>query len=172
MNPRLWFWRLPRLLIFVLAVGCTDSASVPGQDSDAGLDVPLDGPDGEVGDLSSEEVPPDDRDDDGLDDLREAALGTDPDHPDTDRDGLMDYQEVERLGTDPLSRDSDGDGLSDGEEVQSVGSDPLRRDSDDDGFGDRREWVTGTNPMASDSDGDGVGANGDCDDYSWLYRLF
>ncbi len=64
-----------------------------------------------------------DRDHDGLSDVEEARLGTNPDNPDTDGDGLTDGQEV-LLGTNPLSADTDGDGISDLQEVMG-GSDPL-----------------------------------------------
>ncbi len=46
--------------------------------------------------------------------------------PDADSDGLDDVTEV-HLGTDPRSSDTDGDGLSDGDEHRA-GSDPLDRD--------------------------------------------
>ena len=49
-----------------------------------------------------------DRDEDGLSDDEEAALGTDPDNPDTDGDTINDGQEVSD-GTDPLEPcDSEG----------------------------------------------------------------
>jgi hypothetical protein len=41
-----------------------------------------------------------------------------------DGDGLLDVEEA-RLGTDPLNWDSDGDGFGDGEEVLVMGTDPL-----------------------------------------------
>ncbi|WP_462169268.1 hypothetical protein [Pseudoalteromonas lipolytica] len=68
-----------------------------------------------------------DSDNDGLKDIHEEELGTDPYYNDSDFDGLSDSEEV-RLGTDPLSEDSDGDGYSDWFELQ-VGSDPLDIDS-------------------------------------------
>jgi hypothetical protein len=46
---------------------------------------------------------------------------------DDDNDGLTDMQESE-LGTDPLSRDTDGDGWSDKEEIEE-GTDPLSASS-------------------------------------------
>lgn len=77
-----------------------------------------------------------DTDLDGLPDLVELALGSDPTNPDTDGDGLLDYDEFnqfgrfmtfnfqfpgfflspagsQQLGTSLTSTDSDGDGLSD-----------------------------------------------------------
>lgn len=58
-----------------------------------------------------------DRDGDGLSDDEERALGTDPDNPDTDRDGLNDYEEVKIYKTNPRNPDTDGDGNNDGVEV-------------------------------------------------------
>jgi hypothetical protein len=54
-----------------------------------------------------------DTDGDGLADVDETALGTNPDDPDSDHDGLNDYLEVVVLKTNPLSADSDGDGIGD-----------------------------------------------------------
>lgn len=47
-----------------------------------------------------------DSDGDSLPDIEEAELGTDPDHPDSDRDGQDDRFEVLLAGTDPLSPSS------------------------------------------------------------------
>jgi hypothetical protein len=66
----------------------------------------------------------DDTDGDGLPDVDEEALGTDPTSADTDGDGLTDLEEVDLHGTDPTAADSDGDGIDDGVEV-AEGSDPL-----------------------------------------------
>ena len=57
-----------------------------------------------------------DSDNDGIADLRERALGTNPCWVDTDGDGVADGRELQ-VGTDSLNRDSDGDGLSDGDEL-------------------------------------------------------
>ena len=64
-----------------------------------------------------------DSDGDGLSDLLEEQLGTNPLEADTDGDGLSDGDEVS-AGLDPLDDDTDGDGLPDGEEM-SGGGDPL-----------------------------------------------
>lgn len=53
---------------------------------------------------------------------------------DDDGDGLLDIDE-EDLGTDPLDADSDDDGMDDGTEVE-VGADPLDVDTDGDGIED------------------------------------
>lgn len=57
-----------------------------------------------------------DSDGDGLSNLMELELGTDPAKRDTDGDGLSDGAEY-RLGTDPLSADTDGNGIIDGQEM-------------------------------------------------------
>lgn len=65
-----------------------------------------------------------DSDKDGLDDVREKQLGTDPNNPDTDGDGLSDGDEVLIWKTNPLNPDTDGDGFKDGDEVKH-GYSPL-----------------------------------------------
>jgi hypothetical protein len=96
-----------------------------------------------------------DRDGDGLSDLHEARIGTDPLNPDTDGDGLTDYEEVMIYRTDPLKTDTDGDRLTDAEEVR-LGTDPLNPDTDGDGLLDGEEFAHGTDPFKADTDGDGL----------------
>jgi hypothetical protein len=73
----------------------------------------------------------------------------DPDcTPDTDGDGICDVQEA-ALGTDPNNADSDGDGIPDGDEVRG-GTDPNDADSDGDGIPDGDEARVGTNPLVPD----------------------
>lgn len=67
---------------------------------------------------------PIDTDKDGLDDIREKELGTNPKVSDTDKDGLIDGDEVIIWKTNPLNPDTDGDGYADGEEVKN-GYNPL-----------------------------------------------
>ncbi|OGQ04135.1 MAG: hypothetical protein A3F82_07325 [Deltaproteobacteria bacterium RIFCSPLOWO2_12_FULL_44_12] len=115
-----------------------------------------------------------DRDNDGLSDDFEIQTGTDPDDPDTDKDGLFDgAEEIIRDGfvdrakgeTDPKIQDMDGDGLFDGTEVLWTHTSPYNTDSDGDCIPDglemnRRQFseVTGadTDPMNPDTDGDGL----------------
>lgn len=59
-----------------------------------------------------------DSDKDGLTDVREATLGTDPQNADTDNDGLFDKEEVDVYLTNPLNPDTDGDTFKDGDEVK------------------------------------------------------
>lgn len=105
-----------------------------------------------------------DTDGDGIDDGVEIANGSDPLDPcdpndndcDDDSDGLTNIEEA-NLGTDPTNPDTDGDGINDGDEVTN-GSDPLNPcdpddsapdcniDTDGDGVLDVRELIDGTNP--------------------------
>ena len=68
---------------------------------------------------------------------------------DSDHDGLTDLTEL-LLGTNPFNADSDGDGLSDGDEI-SHGTDPHNADSDDDGVNDGEEITTHLNPLVKDN---------------------
>jgi hypothetical protein len=109
-----------------------------------------------------------DSDTDGLADLYEIRLGTDPLNADTDEDGLNDRIEwlYRRSGLDPLDAtdascdpemvgilDSDGDGLNDCEEA-FFGSLANRVDSDDDGLPDSVEFRFGTSPQQEEGSGD------------------
>lgn len=95
-----------------------------------------------------------DTDGDGLDDLEEYNMSTNPESTDTDNDGLDDMEEVE-AGTDPAVFDSDGDSLGDGFEVD-WGSDPRSRDTDKEGLDDGKEFELGSNPADNDTDDDGL----------------
>lgn len=79
---------------------------------------------------------------------------------DLDGDGLNNLEEY-TLGTEPQYNDTDSDGLSDGEEVNTYGTDPLKVDTDEDGLSDGDEVYIGTSPLSADSDGDGTL---DCDE--------
>jgi hypothetical protein len=97
-----------------------------------------------------------DSDNDGLQDVLENTMCTDPDLADSDGDGLCDGnlavgstcsagEDVDADGvidpteTDPCDPDTDGDGLTDGEEVNTYGTDPLDPDTDADGLNDFAE---------------------------------
>lgn len=108
-----------------------------------------------------------DSDADGLSDVIEQALGTDPNKSDTDGDGLTDSEELQ-IGTDPTltdtdnngvwdgDEDADGDGLTNLEEIK-LGTDPTQQDTDTDGLTDYEEQQTyNTDPTNEDTDGDGA----------------
>lgn len=67
-----------------------------------------------------------DKDTDGLTDIEEGKLGTDPQKSDTDGDGLLDNDEIKIYKTNPLKFDTDGDGKNDGYEVRR-NLDPLKK---------------------------------------------
>ena len=65
-----------------------------------------------------------DIDGDGLSNIQESALGTNPLVIDTDADGLNDGDEVNTYFTSPLLRDTDVDGLTDGDEILTYMTNP------------------------------------------------
>lgn len=69
---------------------------------------------------------------------------------DTDGDGLTNLEE-QAVGTNPLSADTDGDGLTDSQEVKTYRTDPLKADTDGDGMADGREITNGTDPLVMDA---------------------
>lgn len=94
-------------------------------------------------------TPLEDTDGDGLDDLQEATLGSDPSRADTDRDGLDDGRELE-LGTGLLDQDSDDDGVRDGAEGRSC---PACEDFEPEADPDGDQRIAALDP---DTDDDGL----------------
>ncbi|MDN4618425.1 S-layer homology domain-containing protein [Paenibacillus sp. PsM32] len=73
---------------------------------------------------------------------------------DNDHDGLNNIREMQ-LNTDPNNEDSDFDGWNDGLEIQRE-TDPLKADTDNDGLDDSIEENFGMNPLNSDTNGNGI----------------
>lgn len=69
---------------------------------------------------------------------------------DDDNDGLLDIDEL-LLATDPFDDDSDDDGIKDGIEVNTYNTNPLLADTDGDGATDLAEINLGSNPLAAPS---------------------
>lgn len=83
-----------------------------------------------------------DQDGDGLPNVQEADIGTDPNLADSDSDGLNDGNEIVE-DTDPFDDDTDDDFLKDGTEVQSpFNTNPNDPDTDGDGVLDGNETYT------------------------------
>jgi len=141
-------------------VGATDPLDTDTDDGGTqdGTEVLADGTDPVAAPLDDAAADPDN---DGLSNAQEAAIGSDPNDPDSDGDGIDDGDEVGNDGalnlgdTNPLDADSDDDGLGDGAEV--LGADGLPNSGDE------------TDPLVPDTDGDGLndglesGVNGDVD---------
>ena len=135
-----------------------------------GSGLPVAGPASpNAGLLSRLDLP--DSDGDGLKDVTERTIGTDPSDVDSDNDGILDGAEA-KFGTNPLAADTDSDGYDDYAEI-AAGTDPTDPsvhpdgpvptqsltdpygDQDHDGLTDAEEWAYGTNPADADTDGDG-----------------
>ncbi|WGZ95557.1 MAG: hypothetical protein QJT81_06100 [Candidatus Thiothrix putei] len=129
--------------------------------------------DGVVDERDADDANPNnDSDGDGLGNISEKTLGTDPLKDDTDGDGKKDGEEV---GANPASPiDTDGDGKIDAVESAIIDTDgdgimdeldADLPDADSDGLTDAEEATLGTDPSKADTDGDGkndkaeVGAN-------------
>ncbi|MFZ8201899.1 NosD domain-containing protein, partial [Alteromonas portus] len=76
---------------------------------------------------------------------------------DLDGDGLENIKEF-LLGSNPLNRDSDSDGLTDADEY-SLGTSPIKADTDNDGYSDSEDSFPLDSTEWRDSDGDGIGDN-------------
>ncbi len=111
---------LPIALCALLAVACGNET--PGEDNNGTTQSN----NGTTGGKKKPPVSTVDTDMDGLTDVEEAELGSDPNNPDTDGDGLNDGLEVE-IGTDPTKADTDGDGRDDKQEIDQ-NTDPTVAD--------------------------------------------
>ncbi len=88
-----------------------------------------------------------DLDKDGLDDVREKEIKTNPQNPDSDSDGITDGDEVILHKSLPLNADTDNDGLSDGDEVLIWKTNVLNPDTDGDTYPDGTEVKNGYSPL-------------------------
>ncbi|QKX06360.1 hypothetical protein HN014_16045 [Aquimarina sp. TRL1] len=101
-----------------------------------------------VGDIS----PTLDSDGDGVVNITEISIGTDPYNG---CDFTTQDQDRELIDDDWKSGDCDNDGLENGIELD-LDIDPLDRDSDDDGIDDKKEIDWELDPNDEDSDDDGI----------------
>ncbi len=95
-----------------------------------------------------------DLDGDGMDDLWERKHAIEDGQNDPDNDGLTNLEEY-RLGTDPLNADTDTDGMPDEWETLYGDMEPDQ-DDDNDGLTNLEEYYAGTDPKNPDTDGDGT----------------
>lgn len=107
-----------------------------------------------------------DRDADGLTELQEFNLSTNPLLADTDGDGLLDGEEPTGKSS-PRNPDTDGDGLNDYAEVKTHLTDATKVDSDGDSLSDREEVAAGLNPL----DGNDALIDSDNDGFSNLHEV-
>ena len=115
-----------------------------------------------------EEMDMTDTDGDGLIDVLEEFIGTDPLMKDTDGDFLTDYEEAYLVGTNPILIDSNGNGIMDANDDMEldglankdeldIGTSATNRDTDYDGLNDGEEVKQyGTDPLNEDTDGDTI----------------
>jgi Mg-chelatase subunit ChlD len=106
-----------------------------------------------------------DSDEDGIADLTEYQLHSNPNDPDTDDDGLLDGFEYDFSKTSLTDQDTDSNGIVDADEdldqdglsnleEQTHETDPLLEDTDKDEVNDAVELENGTNPLNPDTDED------------------
>ena len=121
----------------------------------------------EPSETPEEEIDYTDTDGDGLIDVIETEIGTNPEKTDTDEDGLSDFDETYLTATNPLKKDTDDDGVFDPEEdmdedglnalaEMEAGTFPSYADTDCDGLSDGEEGKYSTNPLNPDTDEDGL----------------
>lgn len=100
-----------------------------------------------------------DLDGDGLSNLLEFWLETNPGDTDTDDDGVSDFTEYNSRGSDTRRTDTDRDGLPDAWETAN-GTNPFvadqNGDPDSDGLTNAEEFAGNSKPLDPDSDDDGV----------------
>ncbi len=138
----------------------TDTGGVPDGVEDRNFNGRVDDEEGDPNDPDDDAVL--DSDGDGLSDLAEVGLGTDPLDADSDDDGVLDGDEPQR-GDDTdgdglinaLDPDSDGDGILDGTELGLTDAGPGT-DEDAGNFVADADPSTTTDPLDPDTDNGGV----------------
>lgn len=95
-----------------------------------------------------------DSDGDGISDLQEEEIGTDPTNVDSDGDRISDGVEL-KMGLKPQNV-LDANGVPTGENINIVKGCNTENDEDGDRLNDCEERVLGTDGCISDTDGDGV----------------
>jgi uncharacterized repeat protein (TIGR01451 family)/MYXO-CTERM domain-containing protein len=140
----------------------SDDGGVPDGSEDANLDGDIDSGEGNPNDPADDSAIPD-TDGDGLSDILEDSIGTDPNDADTDDDGVIDGQEPNPADDsdgdgmiNSLDPDSDNDGLLDGTELgldcSASGTDESAGHCTPDADG----GATTTSPIDPDTDDGGV----------------
>ncbi|MEM1028761.1 MAG: OmpA family protein [Myxococcota bacterium] len=139
----------------------TDGGGVSDGDEDINKNGAIDANETDRED-PADDVAPLDTDGDGIPDLEEAFLGTDPFDADTDDDGVLDGAEpnynVDSDGdglVNALDPDSDDDGIADGTELGITTAD-ADTDVTAGNFVADADPTTTTNPLLTDSDGGGL----------------
>ncbi|MEZ4299469.1 MAG: choice-of-anchor L domain-containing protein [Polyangiaceae bacterium] len=123
---------------------CGDSIVAGNEDCDDGNNINNDG--------CSNTCQGPDSDGDGVSDVKELYLGTDPGNADTDGDGVDDGTEI---GFDPLNPlDANGDSFMDA--LDPCFPNDSYCDPDFDGLSGTLELQIGTSPTNPDTDGDGI----------------
>jgi len=143
-----------RLLVLVLCVGVATLAAADGEDPapETGEDSSMSG--GYSPWINAFVSPQADTDEDGLTDLVEMTMGTDPTSPDSDGDGLPDgwefWNSLNPWSAQDAEEDPDLDGLKNCEEYEATTL-PFQEDTDTDGYWDGFEVTKGTDPKATES---------------------
>ena len=97
----------------------------------------------------------DDLDHDQLDNAAESEIGTDPQHPDTDRDSYSDSFEVQ-MGFSPTDSASAPEGKTIPRQKSNGRLVSTPNDPDGDGLASSFETASNLNPQNADTDGDGI----------------
>ena len=141
----------------------TDNGGIPDGAEDINLNGVIDAGEGDPNDPADDDNPPVDTDGDGLTDVTEIQIGTDPNDADSDDDGVLDGLEPNFADDadgdgliNSLDPDSDNDGLFDGTELGLDCSNAATSPSAGHCVPDADGGATTTNPLDADTDDGGV----------------